>query len=180
MGLITCAHPIAPHQLCTSQLVGTVYRVSFRDTNSQSLPKLMSIVRVKILRPPCNIQAALCPAGMSAGQPWAAQGPPRPVLCVLPSAARGLVLGLAGRSICGFCAAFPQVHAARKARQTPPRDLDPRSGLQVRRKRLPPGYPRPPVSGRSPRGAELGPPRLAVSGPCGSRAGAGKGREGEE
>lgn len=40
---------------------------------------------------------------MSARRPWAPRGPPRPVLCILPSAAPGLVLGLAGRSTCGFC-----------------------------------------------------------------------------
>lgn len=83
--------------------LGRKEKRTFTRTVYLPLRQEVSVLRVKILRPPCNIQAALCPAGMSAGQPWAAQGPPRPVLCVLPSAARGLVLGLAGRSICGFC-----------------------------------------------------------------------------
>ena len=73
--------------------LGRKEKRTFTRTVYLPLRQEVSVLRVKILRPPCNIQAALCPAGMSAGQPWAAQGPPRPVLCVLPSAARGLVLG---------------------------------------------------------------------------------------
>ena len=87
--------------------LGRKEKRKFTRTAYFPIRREVSVLRVKILRPPCKVQAALCPAGMSAGMsagwPGAARGPPRLVLCVLPSAACRLVLGLPGRSTCGFC-----------------------------------------------------------------------------